>query len=152
MGRLPNARELARQGVAVVVATRDAALRPAVGRAWGPVLSDAEDELTLCVEAAPGSPMEANLAAGSPLAATLSRPTTYSSIQLKGAVTQIRPPTDAELERVALHVDGFVVETAAVGLDPALARRLVGQSLTMVVVAVSERYDQTPGSGAGARL
>lgn len=134
------------------MATRDAALRPAVARAWSPSLSDAEDELTLCVEAPPGSAMEANLTGGSPLAATLSRPTTYSSIQLKGAVTQLRPPTDGELERVAVHVDGFVVETAAIGVDPALSRRLVGQRLVTVVVGVTERYDQTPGSGAGARL
>lgn len=152
MGPAPDIRELARQGITVVVATRDEHLRPSVARAWGPLLSQDGAQLTLCVEAPDNSATEANLVAGSPLAATLTRPSTYTSVQLKGALSQVRPPLAAELERVAAHVDSFAIETAPLGLDPELARRLAGDRLVTIVVEIAERYDQTPGSGAGARL
>jgi hypothetical protein len=116
------------------------------------VLSDDGEDLTFCVEAPPGSATERNVTLGSPIAVTLSRPTTYSSVQLKGAVTHLRAPGAAELERVAAHVDRFVGETAALGLDPSVVRRLPGDELVTIVVAIVDRYDQTPGMGAGAQL
>lgn len=136
----------------MVLATRDETLRPTIARGWGPVLSAEGGELTLCVEAPSGSATERNLGVGAPIAVTLSRPTTYSSAQLKGVVAELRPADPAELERVAVHVDGFVVETATLGLDPSVTRRLPGHALVTVVVAVLERFDQTPGTGAGGRL
>jgi len=138
--------------VTVVVATCGAALRPEIARAWGPALSADGAQLTLCVEAPPGSAAEANLAEAGLIAATLTRPTTYSSVQLKGVIAGVRPPSSAELERAAAHVEGFVAEVAALGLDQSVSRRVAGDCLLTVVVAVAERYDQTPGSGAGARL
>jgi hypothetical protein len=150
--RGPDIAELVRQGVALVVATRDVDLRPTVTRGWGPSLSDDGRELMLCVEAPPGSPTRDNLAAGVPLAANLSRPSTYSAVQLKGTVRDVRAPDAGDLDRVAAHVDAFVVEVAGLGMDPDAARRLAGGELLTVVVGVDERYDQTPGEGAGARL
>lgn len=152
MAAAPDINELARQGVTVVVGTRDERLRPAVARAWGPELSDDGSRLTICIEAPAGSPTRANLAAGSPVAATLTRPSTYSSVQLKGAVAQRRAPLADELERVAAHVDRFAVEGAAVGIAPDLSRRLAGAALLTIVVTIEQRYDQTPGGGAGAPL
>jgi hypothetical protein len=148
----PDIPELAGQGVAIVVATRDGELRPTIARAWGPRLSPDGAELTLCVEAAEDSPMRANLAAGSPLAVTLTRPSTYSSVQLKGQLTALREPDGAERERAAAHATGFVAEAATVGLPEAVGRALVGSALVTAVMAVAERYDQTPGRGAGGRL
>jgi hypothetical protein len=150
--RRPDIAELVRQGVALVVATRDLDLRPAVTRGWGPALSDDGGELMLCVEAPPGSPTRDNLAAGAPLAANLSRPSTYSAVQLKGTVRDMRAPSAAELDRVAAHVDAFAVEVAGLGMDPEAARGFAGAEFVTVVVDVTERYDQTPGSGAGAPL
>ncbi len=82
----------------------------------------------------------------------MTRPTTYSSVQLKGAVVGLRAPDVAELERVASHVEGFVIEVAALGLDPSVSRQIAGDDFVTVVIAIAERYDQTPGSGAGERL
>jgi hypothetical protein len=145
--------DLARRGVACVVATRDGELRPAVARAWGPVLADDGQTLTLCVEAPGGSPTRANLEDGTPLAATLTLPSSYVSIQLKGRVTAIAQLDDADRARVAAHGDAFAAEAAAVGLAEPIARTLRDDAEYLKVdVALTDRYDQTPGPGAGGRL
>lgn len=152
MPRVPDLEALARQGVAVVIATCDAELRPTVGRGWGPLVDPEAGTLTLCIDAAPGTPAHADIAAGSPLAVTLTRPSSYLGVQVKGRVLELREPTAADRDRVAAHVDAFCVETAPFGLLPARTRRLVAPGLMTAVMAIAERYDQTPGPGAGSGL
>jgi hypothetical protein len=144
--------DLVRQGVAVIVATRDGASRPELSRAWAPALSEDGGRLTVCVEAAADSAMARNLEAGSPVAATLARLASHTTVQLKGPVVEIATPTQERLDAVTDHVDGFVAETAAVGVPESIARALVGPDLLTVTIAVAERFDETPGAGAGSRL
>jgi hypothetical protein len=144
--------DLVREGVAVVVATRDEEMRPALSRAWGPALSEDGAHLTVCVEAAPGSAMARNLESGSPAAAMVTRLSSHTSVQLKGAVVEVATPTQDRLEAVAAHVDGFVAETAIVGVPEELARALAGPDLLTATIEVAERFDETLGSGAGRPL
>jgi hypothetical protein len=144
--------DLVRQGVAIVVATRDGASRPELGRAWGPALSEDGGRLTVCVEAAAGSAMARNLESGSPVAATLARLASHTTVQLKGTVVEIATPTQDRLDAVTEHVAGFMAETAAVGVPESIARALVGPDLLTVTIAVAERFEETPGAGAGRRL
>jgi hypothetical protein len=144
--------ELARQGVAVIVGTCDAANVPAVTRGWGPALSDDGTRLTLCVDAPAGSATRANLEAGSPLAVTLSRPTSYLSVQLKGPVVALGEPDDEALRTVEAHLVSVTAETAAIGVPDSLMRALATTELLAVGIEVTERYDQTPGPGAGRAL
>jgi hypothetical protein len=148
----PDIHQLARQGVACVVGTRDGGLRPAVARAWAPVLAADGTTLSLCVEAPAGSPTRANLEDGTPLAATLVLPSSYVSIQLKGRVTALADLDDADRALVAAHADAFAAEAAAVGLAESIARALQDTDYIKIDVALTERYDQTPGPGAGGRL
>jgi hypothetical protein len=85
--------DLVRQGVAVIVATRDPESRPELSRAWGPALSADGARLTVCVEAAADSAMARNLESGSPVAATLARLAAHTSVQLKGPVVEVATPT-----------------------------------------------------------
>ncbi len=105
--------EFLRCGVAAVVATRDEQLRPAIGRGWAPRSSDGGSLLTLCVEAPPASPMRANLTGNGVTAATFSLPTTYRTVQVKGAAIDVREPTREELDAGAAHCDAFSVEAEA---------------------------------------
>ena len=148
----PDVAELARQGVAVIVATRDADLRPAVGRGWGPLLSDDGARLTLAVEVAEGTALEADLRGGSPLAVTMSLPSSYLTVQLKGAVVDLCEPTEEDLRRVEEHLGAFVEETGRLGVDESIIRALTADRLLTAVLDVTERYDQTPGPGAGRPL
>ena len=144
--------DLVRQGVAVIVATRDRELRPELSRAWGPALSADGARLTVCVEAALDSAMARNLESGSPAAAMLARLQSHTAVQLKGAVVEVGAPTQERLDAVAQHIDGFVAETAAVGVPEPLARGLVGPDLLSVTIAVGERFDETPGPDTGRPL
>ena len=144
--------DLVRHGVAVIVATRDAELRPELGRAWGPALSEDGERLTVCVEAAPESPMARNLASGSSAAAMLARLASHTTVQLKGTVVEVATPTQDRLDAVHEHVDAFVAETAAVGVPESIARALVAPDLLTVTIEVRERFDETPGSRAGTPL
>jgi hypothetical protein len=83
---------------------------------------------------------------------TLSRPTSYSTVQVKGTMMAVQAPSAGDLERVRAHVDAFFAEVGRLGLVEDVARRLVGTALRTVVVEVTERYDQTPGPGAGRAL
>jgi hypothetical protein len=144
--------DLVRHGVAVIVATRDAQLRPEVGRAWGPSLSEDGERLTVCVEAAPESSMARNLASNSPAAATLARLASHTMVQLKGRVVEFGTPTQDRLDAVDEHVEAFVAETAAVGVPESLARGFVASDLLTLTIEVSERFDETPGPRAGTAL
>jgi hypothetical protein len=144
--------DLVNQGVAVIVATRDEALRPELSRAWAPALSDDGERLTVCVEAAPDSAMARNLASGSPLAAMIARLSVRTTVQLKGPVVEVAAPTAARLDAVAAHVEGFVAETAVVGVPASIAQALVGPDLMTVTIEVTERLDDTPGPDTGRPL
>jgi hypothetical protein len=139
-------------GVAVVVATRDQQLRPAITRGWGRDAPGEGAALTLCVSAAPGSQTLSNLEDNGAVAVTFSLPTSYRTVQVKGAVVDLCAPTADHLARVEEHVAAFVDEVERVGVPRALARRFVGPDLVAVCVAVRELYDQTPGPNAGRRL
>lgn len=152
MGAEIDIADLVRQGVAVIVATRDGERRPELSRAWGPALSEDGSRLTVCVEAAPDSEMARNLESGSPAAAMLARLTSPTAIQLKGSVVDVATPTQGRLDAVTQHVDDFVAETAVVGVPESIARALVGPDLLTVTIDVAERFDETPGSGAGRPL
>lgn len=137
-------------GVAVVVAVCDAELRPEIGRGWGPRLAADGSRLTLCVSADPGSPFASGLVPGAAMAVTLSRPSTYRSVQLKGRVEHVAAPDPDQLELVEEHVRDFCAEVEPLGLPD--AGRLRRHDLVAVTLEVRERYDQTPGPNAGARL
>jgi len=149
---VPDVLELAGHAVAMVVATRDDELRPAISRGWAPKLSADGNTLMLCVHAPAGSATAANLVAGAQIAVTMSRPSTYATVQLKGRVSVVAPLDDTDRRRVATHVAAFVDETSAAGLSPGAAAQLARGELVTVVVDVLERYDQTPGAGAGKAL
>lgn len=152
MGEPIDIAALVGQGVAVMVATRDGELRPEVGRAWGPSLSEDGARLSVCVEGGPDSAMARNLEAGSPVAAMITRLAAVTSVQLKGRVVEVAAPTRDRLDAVADHVDRFVAETGMLGVSEATARAFVGPELLAVTMEVTERFDETPGAGAGRAL
>jgi hypothetical protein len=138
---------MVRQGVAIMVATRDAGLRPEAGRGWGPVLSEDGARLTLCVEVAPDSAMADNLEHGSPVAAFLAQLTSRTSVQVKGRVVDVATPTQERLDAVTEHLDRFIAEMAVVGGREAIARAFVSPDLLSVTIEVAERLDESMGSG-----
>jgi len=139
-------------GPAVVVATRDAALRPQIARGWAVELLEG-GLARLCIEAGDGSRARGNLEGHREIAVTLARPSTYRSVQLKGTVLKVREPTDEQRRAAEEHQLALSDEVAAVGVLPRLAMRLLdSRALVSVTLTLDELYDQTPGPAAGAEL
>lgn len=145
-------RELIARGVATIVASRDERLRPTIARGWAIAVSGDGTELTLCVEAPPGSTMHDNLQSNGAIAVTCSQPTTYRTVQLKGQVDTIAAPSPEQLAVVDRHAEAFSGEAEQVGLGPGSGFQLLDRELASVSFKVSEVYDQTPGPSAGARM
>ena len=80
----PDLVALVHGGVAISVATRDADLRPAVTRAWGPEVSADGLTLRLCVDAPAGSATRANLEGNGAIAVGFNPPTIARALQIKG--------------------------------------------------------------------
>ena len=76
--------------MAVVVATRDAEMRPEIARGWAPVLSADGCGLQLCLSAEPGSKTIANLEQNGDLRCDVRLPSTYRSVQIKGTLRELR--------------------------------------------------------------
>ena len=149
----PELVEFIHGGVVVGVATRDETLRPVLARAWGPQVSADLRSLTLCVAAAEGSAMRANLQGNGAVAIGFSPPTIAKAVQLKGVAVAVREPVAEDLERVERHVGAFVAECVRIGAPPELAGRIFDDSeLVMIDVSIDEGFDQTPGPTAGRRL
>lgn len=148
-----NIAGLARDGAAVVVATRDSGLRPCIARAWGLEILAIDDVIRLSVEAPSHSRTRENLRHGAEIATTLSRPSTYHSAQVKGVVADLREPQEADLVLADAHHRAFAEEAQRVGLTARHAARAFDRgALLSVSVTVHEAYDQTPGAAAGGPL
>jgi hypothetical protein len=60
---------------------------------------------------------------------------------------------DGDARRIAAeHIAAFVAETSALGVPEDVIHATVGDELVLVAFDVVERYDQTPGPGAGRPL
>lgn len=158
MGRAEDRDETAKEvaaflgsGVAIMVATRDAELRPEIVRGWGPELRDDGLALDLCLNVPAGSAARANLEANGAIAINCTRPSTYRAMQIKGRVVEVRVPGERDLARAQDHAAAFTADTAKVGA-PAPVAHYVGAIDLAVTVEIEELYDQTPGPAAGRRL
>jgi len=152
--------ELARlssQGPVVIVGTCDAARVPELTRAWGVRIAPGGNALDVCVYAASGRRTLANLTSNPRAAVTVTSPTTYRSLQVKGHA-ELVPAAADDAQRVADHQRAFAEAVAAIGLPPELSVRLftnedAGVSdLSTIRIALDVLFDQTPGPGAGARV
>jgi len=141
-------------GVAVSVGTRDADLKPAFSRAWGPEVSDEGRSLALCVIAPPGSLTRANLDANGSIAVGFSPPTIARALQIKGVALAVRAPEPAELERAEQHLRAFSAEVERLGIPPRAARRVFAapSDFASVTLSIDEVFEQTPGPTAGQPL
>jgi hypothetical protein len=154
--RLPDeAIALIARGVSCIVASRDAQLRPSVMRAVGSRISADGQEITVFLSRPQSRRLLDDLAAGGPVAAVFSQPTTHRTVQVKASRATQRgatPEDAADLERCAATLDG---ELTAIGYAAGLGRLMLAHKAEDVVAVTfrpEHAFDQTPGPQAGARL
>jgi hypothetical protein len=141
-------------GCALIVGTVSDDGEPHAGRAWGlDVLEDGDvARLRLLLDSEDTLTIE-HAVEGGTIAVTATNVRTLSSVQLKGRVGEPAVPTVEDVERAQRYMDWFFRDiTETDGTDPALLQRFVPCGFVACTIEVHERFDQTPGPGAGGRL
>ena len=139
--------------VSIVVATRDARMRPAFTRVMGIVAND-DATMTLFAPVATCEPMLANLRDNGAIAVQIASWANFHSYQIKGAFLDAKPAgpeANAVMEATrskVLEVTGKIVgEKFAAGWG-----RFVATPALAVVFRIDEAFVQTPGPKAGTRV
>lgn len=144
--------------VSALVGTRDSRLVPEITRAWGPVVSEDRQKVSLCVPLATSRKTLDNLEANGQIAVTFSLPTNYRTFQLKARHAKTAEADSEDLAAVERHRDAFAAVNEPLGqprqVVEAFWRAEIETSAVLVkVLLVAEQvFDQTPGPGAGKRL
>ena len=127
---------------------------PHAGRGWGlDVLDDGELATVRVLLDARDQVTRANLADGGAVAITAGDVRTLRSTQIKGRSQGIEPAAPDDPERAGRYCAAFMVDIMETdGTPRELLERIVPLELVACRVVVEDRFDQTPGPGAGARI
>jgi hypothetical protein len=143
------------RGVSVIVASRDAALRPNLMRAVGSRVEEDGRTITVYLSRRQSRQVVQDLAATGNIAVVFSEPSTHRSVQLKASLLDMRN-ADAQdtpvLERYRVAMER---EIQLVGFAPPLTRAMLAHRLEDVVAVrftPEQAFDQTPGPRAGTPL
>jgi hypothetical protein len=143
------------KGVSVIVASRDAALRPSVMRAVGSDIAPDGASVTVYLSRPQSRQLLQDIAATGHVAAVFSQPSTHRTVQVKASRAEIRNAGPEDAPRLAAYLASMEWEIQQVGFPPPMTRAMLQHRLEDVV-AVSfvpaEAFDQTPGPRAGTRL
>lgn len=141
--------EMLEAGAALLIGSVSRDGVPRAARAWG--IRFLDDGRVRVVAAADDVTL-ANLRDG-PVAITGADVVTLRSIQLKGRVVKVEPPSEDDLELSATHVERMftgIWETDRTPLE--LQERLLPPQMVVIELDPTASFDQTPGPRAGTEL
>lgn len=146
--------ELITGRVSIIVASRDARLRPHLMRAVGCRLSPDRRRVTVLLpEGGAGEVLE-NLRDNHQIAVVFSRPSSNLTVQLKGNDATVTPSGPDDKALAECYLQGFIEEIGPLGHSADVAHTLLGYdgALTAVHFTVAAAFEQTPGPAAGQPL
>lgn len=139
-------------GASLVVGTVAPDGEPRATRAWSAVITRREPPHVRLAVTADDPVSVANLSSGH-LSLTGADVRTFASVQLKGRVASVEPPTETDLDTVRTQTDRLLRAIHETDGNPVEhLRRFLPHEVVMVELVVDESFDQTPGPEAGARL
>ena len=139
------------RGGAMVVGTVSADGEPHAQRAWGCSVTG-PTTVRLLLDSSDAELVE-HVSTGGRIAVTSADVRDLRSVQLKGRVTGVEPPTEADLGRCEEHNEELFTDIFETDFYPRrLTERMVPPGYLAAIVEVEELFDQTPGPGAGARV
>ena len=127
---------------------------PRAARAWGVRADPSSGRLRIAVTA-DDSIVVANLTnvAHPSVTFTAADVRTFRSLQIKGRVVLVEPPTPDDRTIVDEQTDHFFVAVMEVDRSPLEGLRcMLPHEVVMVEMSVDELFDQTPGPTAGSAL
>ncbi|MGZ5195071.1 MAG: hypothetical protein ACXWJM_07855 [Ramlibacter sp.] len=151
----PELLAMMERGVSVIVASRDAALRPSMMRAMGSSVEGAGRRITVFVSRAQSPQLLRDLAAGAPIAVVFSEPATHHCVQVKATRVLMRDAAAHDGALLARYLASMEREVQRVGFPPHMTRAMLAHRLEDLVAIAFEpqlAFDQTPGPRAGTAL
>lgn len=148
----PELIDFLESGVSLLVAGRDAALRPHCLRGVGARAESDRTSATVFVVTDLAEALLDGFADNGQIAVALSRPIDHRTLQLKGRVQEMRPATRQEETLQERYLAGFVEQLYCVGFSRTVVRRMRLTPSTAIRFAIEQVFDQTPGPGAGRTL
>ena len=145
----PDLAEFIEAGVSVQVGTRDAQLVPECQRAVGARAEPDREQVTVYVPCGVGERIAANARATGRIAVCYARIADHHSIQLKGAVSEVRLAEASERERIERYLQSLAEAFGSIGLPHAITLRLARWPCFAIRFRVESSFVQTPGPGAG---
>jgi hypothetical protein len=149
----PATREFLEGGCALIVGTVGTDGEPHASRGWGlDVLGDDPPVVRLLLDAGDGVAV-GHAAARGQIAVTAASVRTLRSTQLKGTSLALEPADQGDGDRAQRYIDQFFTDIGETdGTAPEVLARLVPAGYVACTIRVDERFDQTPGPGAGAPI
>jgi hypothetical protein len=144
-----------RRGVSVIVASRDAAMRPSVMRAVGSDVAADGSEVTVYVSRRQSRQLVQDIAATGQVAVVFSEPATHRTVQVKSSRAQLRNAGPADRPALERYLASMEREITQVGFAPLFTRAMLALDLDDLVAirfAPQQAFDQTPGPRAGEAL
>jgi hypothetical protein len=139
-------------GAGLIVGTVDSEGAPRGIRAWGARVVDVEGQRVRIVLTADDRRIVDNLSLGR-AAFTAADVRTLRSVQLKGRVVTVEPPTPDDVALTRSQIDRFFEVVNKTDGNPLEQLELMlPTEMVAIEVVVDEEYDQTPGPTAGAAL
>ena len=139
--------------VMMIAATRDAALRPHVGRGCGAYFDPDVGDLTLLASATQWPDFHANAKSGAPIAMTVCQPDNYKCLQVKGQIIGVAAATAEQSARARRYIDTMLSIMAGLGVSRLqLSTVLSNADLVAIRFWPVDLFIQTPGPDAGERM
>ena len=143
---------LSEAGAGFVVGTVAPDGTPCATRAWSAEVIDDDQRRVRFMVSADEAVVIENLQ-GAGVCLTAAHVATFRSVQWKGQVVAIEPPTANDLAIAEAHTTRFFDAVNRIDGTPfELLDRMRPIEVLAVEMIVDEIYDQTPGPGAGAAL
>jgi len=137
----------------ILVSTRNAAFRPAIGRGTGAAHIASLGYIDVLVSRAQWPEVVENAGLGAPVAVTMVRPHDYRAFQIKGSILAVSPADDADRARAQNYISEMLVVMDALGVTrDQLSHTLVDRDLLRIRFQPTDVFAQSPGPGAGERL
>jgi hypothetical protein len=143
------------RGVSVIVASRDAQLRPSLMRAVGSRVEAQGREVTVYLSRPQSRQVLQDVAATGQIAVVFSEPSTHRSVQLKASRVEMRAAGTQDEPVLAAYLASMEREVQQVGFPPPLTRAMLACRLEDVVAlrfTPEQAFEQTPGPRAGTAL
>jgi hypothetical protein len=139
-------------GVSILVATRDAAMRPDATRGCGARVSEDRAQISVLLAERWSARALANVEETGLVAVGFSRLFDNRTIQIKGGGATVRPGAEVDQALAERYLAAYIDQLYGAGMPRSLTKRLHFWPARVVTFDAEALFQQTPGPGAGEPL